>query len=181
MLEALIRKENSPESDKCRGDVICVKLKEFASWGLMEREVHAVVDWRDEELEKRMLQIFETSDDPPVAITPYKQEKSVSFGAESLIVTETRSSKYFDLKTKKQKNKTAKQIKKEFNSNKKNAIEQYCKKKPVNKPIPIKKKSNDDLKILQVYVDQLESYGVKASIVDNQIVTEENFEVSIKR
>lgn len=179
MLEALIRKENSPESDKCRGDVICVKLKSLASWGLMERKVHAVVDWEDEGLEKKMTQIFETSKEPPVAITPYKQEKRISFGADSLIVTETRSAKYFDFKKNKQKDKTAKQIKQEFNSNKKNAIVEYCKKKPVNKPI--KKSRGDDLKILQVYVDQLESYGVKASIVDNQIVTEEDFEISIKR
>ena len=55
MLEALIRKESLPQSDKCAGDVICVKLKGHSDWGAMEKRVHAVVDWQDDNLEQKLL------------------------------------------------------------------------------------------------------------------------------
>ena len=50
MLEALIRTKDSVGLDKRRGDVICVKLKEFADWGSMEIRVHQPVNWIDDEL-----------------------------------------------------------------------------------------------------------------------------------
>ena len=102
MLEALIRTKDSVGLDKRRGDVICVKLKEFADWGSMEIRVHQPVNWIDDELESRMKKELKKTGLPPTSITPYKESEEVKFSDESgeifakTEVTKTRSKKYFD-------------------------------------------------------------------------------------
>lgn len=182
MLEALIRKESLPQSDKCAGDVICVKLKGHSDWGAMEKRVHAVVDWQDDNLEQKLLSSLNENKEATVIITPYKQEKKVSFGIDSLIVTKTRSTKYFDFDTGKQREKSQEQIELEFKNNKLNSIKLYYTNKPV---FQIKKKDTNDkfekIKILQIYVEQLRDYGVHATIIDGEIVMPEDVQVNITR
>ena len=66
MLSALIRRDNSEISDKRRGDVICVKLSEFAAWGKVESVVHHVTEWEDFDLEESMRQELESTGISPV-------------------------------------------------------------------------------------------------------------------
>jgi len=79
MLEALIRTKKSIAPNKLRGDVICLKLKEFADWGSMEIRIHQPCPWVDERLEKLMREELDRSGIPPTEITPYKQSESVDF------------------------------------------------------------------------------------------------------
>jgi len=125
MLEALIRTKKSKSSEKKLGDVICLKLKEFADWGSMEIRVHNVVDWQDEELEKLMREKLEITGIPQVLTTPYKQvEHTLVDENMSMTVTRTRSSKFFDFDSNQQKVKTEEEILTEFQINKAKAIKQ---------------------------------------------------------
>ena len=80
MLQALIRTKNSSSYDgKRRGEVICVKLKEFADWGGMEIRVHQPVDWIDSELEDEMRLEYNKTGIAPIRLTPYVDEEEVEF------------------------------------------------------------------------------------------------------
>ena len=137
MLEALIRTKSSPCSDKRAGDIICVKLKEFADWGSMEIRVHKVVDWEDKELEKSMRDYFDLNGIFPVETTPYKimeecvikdQNGQEVYGGP---VTKTRSIKYFDIEENTQKEKSSEQIGLEFEFNKLTKLNQINAEKPI--------------------------------------------------
>tara|TARA_B100000287_G_scaffold429031_1_gene481535 strand:+ start:409 stop:1035 length:627 start_codon:yes stop_codon:yes gene_type:complete len=103
MLEALIRTKDSENSDKCCGDVICLKLKEHSDWGALERRVHQVVDWEDEQIESQMRADFKNTGVPPVLITPYKEVENTTiydddgFKIAEKQVTKTRSKKFFNI------------------------------------------------------------------------------------
>ena len=112
MLEALIRTKDSDSSSKRLGDVICIKLQEFAGWSKFESSVHKVVEWEDSELETSMRQELEDTGLSPIATTPY-----IEIDTESNI-TKTRSKKYLDLDKNKPLTKTSLQIEEEFESNK---------------------------------------------------------------
>tara|TARA_R110000824_G_scaffold14899_10_gene63060 strand:+ start:843 stop:1337 length:495 start_codon:yes stop_codon:yes gene_type:complete len=132
MLEALIRTKASRGTDKYRGDVICVKIKELADWGSMEIRIHKVVDWQDEELEKSMREQFDKTGIPQVVITPYKETERAELLEDGeliaiLTATKTRSSKYFDLDLNEQKIKTQEDILAEFELNKATTKEEVLK------------------------------------------------------
>ena len=104
MLQALIRTKDSSSYDgKRRGDVICVKLKEFADWGAVEIRVHQPVDWIDADLESEMRSEYSETGIAPIRITPYLHKEEVEFiGTSGVVlarfdVTKTRSTKYLDI------------------------------------------------------------------------------------
>ena len=136
MLEALIRTKEFKSSEKKLGDVICVKLKEFADWGSMETRVHMVVDWEDPELEKRMRNYFESNGIFPVETTPYKIIEHCCLkdsGGNEIYngpVIKTRSKKYFNIQEGCQKQKSSEQINLEFESNKFIKLKDVIKSKP---------------------------------------------------
>tara|TARA_Y100000592_G_scaffold100649_1_gene181724 strand:+ start:3441 stop:3788 length:348 start_codon:yes stop_codon:yes gene_type:complete len=111
MLSALIRRNDSEISDKRRGDVICVKLSEFAAWGKVESVVHHVTEWEDFDLEESMRQELESTGISPVRTTPYKIIDNETN------TTKTRSEKYFDFLSGEQRDKTTEQIESEFQTN----------------------------------------------------------------
>ena len=107
MLEALIRtKDSGLNSDKRRGDIICVKLKLYSSaknWGQEERRVHRVIPYEDQELETKMMSEMSRTGITPVFITPYKKTEITELFDESgnslgiFEITKTRSQKYLDI------------------------------------------------------------------------------------
>ena len=114
------------------GDVICVKLKDFADWGAMERRVHMTVDWRDEDLENQMRE-----DGLTTIITPYKtteecavysdeNENQIFFGN----VTKSRSVKYYNIELGIQSEKTDSEILEEFEKNKEFVKNEIIREKP---------------------------------------------------
>ena len=89
MLQALIR-TSKDSLGKRRGDVICVKLKEYADWGSEELKFHQPVDWKDEDLENKMREHLKCNFGGfPVVSLPYKLVSETE-------VCKTRSSKFFD-------------------------------------------------------------------------------------
>ena len=112
MLEALIRTKDSHSSDKRLGDVICIKLQEFAGWSKFESSVHKVVEWEDSYLEKQMRLEFAETGLSPIATTPYLE---IDAGSN---ITKVRSKKYFDFDKNKPSMKTSLQIEEEFECNK---------------------------------------------------------------
>lgn len=174
MLEALIRKKNSGGLDKFPGDVICVKLKEFADWGATEVRVHKVVDWEDSELESLMRSELNNSGSPPVRITPYKiLEQCEILNDEGVCihkgsVTKTRSKKYFNFSKNNQDEKTEKDIEEEFEKNKLNIKAEILKDKP-SPPNKTKVMPEEEEKVLNTYVKALKSIGIKSGIVDGKI------------
>jgi len=174
MLEALIRKKESGGLDKFQGDVICVKLKELSDWGATEIRVHKVVEWQDEELENSMREELAIRGASPVRITPYKilekceilddKGQSIYNGD----VTKTRSSKYFNIDSGKQEEKSAERIQKEFELNKRKLKEDILKDKPAVKQ-ENKSISDDEKQILDKYVEALKSIGVTSDVVDGGI------------
>jgi len=183
MLEALIRTKNSPCSDKRAGDVICVKLKELAEWGAMEKRVHDVVDWQDDELESSMRETFAKTGIGPIKVTPYKEcENCIIFndGGETRIfegeVTKTRSKKYFDFILQAQQEKSQEQILQEFEANKEFTKNEVLKEKP-GVPIKIEEVQTYEKKQQEKYVGYLETlkgqlskHGVKTEIIDGKLV-----------
>ena len=98
MLQALIRVAGDSQGTKRRGDVICVKLYEQASWGKEEIKYHQAVPWQDDTLESTM----RASSDFPVFMTPYMIKETIVLNGPNdiqvpLEVCKTRSSKYFDI------------------------------------------------------------------------------------
>ena len=135
MLQALIRTKESNSSDKCRGDVICIKLKEHADWGSMEIRIHKAVDWEDEELEQSMRSQFDETGIAPVLITPYRESEYTELTESGQVisedaVTKTRSRKYFDLDSNEQKVKSDEKVGTEFELNKFRAKTEILKAKP---------------------------------------------------
>lgn len=140
MLQALIRTQESNKSDKRRGDVICIKLKEYADWGSMEIRIHKVVNWEDDELEESMRGQFDNTGIPPVFTTPYKETEYTELTENGQviseeIITKTRSRRYFDLESNEQKIKSDERVHTEFELNKARAKIEILKSKPspVNK------------------------------------------------
>jgi len=141
MLQALIRTKESNSSDKCRGDVICIKLKEHADWGSMEIRIHKVVDWEDDELEQSMRSQFDETGIPPVLITPYRESEHTELteGGRVIsedVVTKTRSRKYFDLDLNEQKVKSEEVVNIEFELNKARVKKETLKAKPSSVNLP---------------------------------------------
>ena len=136
MLEALIRTKGSSFSEKNKGDVICLKLKEFADWGSMEIRVHKVVDWEDSDVEKSMRNYFELNGILPIETSPYKVVEHCIIENENGDqiyngpITKTRSKKYFDIEENSQKEKSSEQIGLEFQFNKLIKLNEINKKKP---------------------------------------------------
>jgi len=172
MLEALIRTKNSACSDKRQGDVICVKLKDFADWGAMERRVHMVVDWEDDYLENEMREKNTTT-----VVTPYKMNEQCSindtkgnqifYGS----VTKTRSKKYFDIQLEIQKEKHEQDILKEFEENKEFIKSECLKKKPMPKIDSSSINDNAEyLDYLNKMQKHLSSLNIKTKIIDGKIV-----------
>ena len=172
MLEALIRTKSSPCSDKRKGDVICIKLKELADWGAMERRVHMVVDWEDDELEFVMRKEGSTT-----AVTPYKTNEPCSIDnstGEHLFyskLTATRSKKYFDIDLGMQAEKDEKQISQEFEENKEFAKNQYLKEKPDPSIQSVSVADNKQyLEHLSNLQKELHKLGIKTEIIDGKLV-----------
>ena len=108
MLQALIRtSEDTP--GKRRGDVICIKIKEYADWGSEELKFHQPVDWEDQDLEKKMKEHLKCNFGGfPIVALPYKKTKPVDVFSiipyknsghkkiSEIEVCTTRSSKFFD-------------------------------------------------------------------------------------
>lgn len=178
MLEALIRTKNSACADKRAGDVICVKLKEFADWGAMEQRVHTVLDWQDEELETAMREKLTETGVPPVRVTPYKEcqyhsilndDGNKIFEGE---ITKTRSKKYFNIELGQQEEKQESQILEEFEQNIQFTKNECLKDKPcppIGNQITI---SNNEqyLKYLEDMKINLSKYGIKTEIIDGKLV-----------
>jgi len=197
MLQALIRTKDSSSYDgKRRGDVICVKLKEFAYWGALEIRVHQPVDWIDEELESEMRLEYSNTGSAPVRITPYSESEEVEFINTSgyrlakVDVAKTRSRKYLDIDAiqdiniKNQvigngaaveingfesliKNKTEEQILEEFESNKSET------RKLLEKRMSDKDNITDTqeiIKALNKIKKQLELDGVSIEIIDGKFL-----------
>ena len=104
MLQALVRTKNNGFGTKNAGDVICVKLKEHASWGGEELKYHQALNWFDEELENSMRSLEESPVGGfTVSITPYQLKESVDLYDEqnellgNFEVCKTRSKKYFNI------------------------------------------------------------------------------------
>lgn len=158
MLEALIRTRESNISDKCRGDVICVKLKEHADWGSMEIRIHKVVDWDDSELEQSMREQLNKTGIPPVLITPYKESEYTEITENGHVlseenVTKTRSRKYFDLDSNEQKVKSEEAVNTEFEINKVTIKKETLRVKPVT----IDASSNNaEEELLKIYMSNLD-------------------------
>ena len=98
MLQALIRVAEDSQGTKRRGDVICVKLYDQASWGKEEIKYHQAVPWQDDSLEETM----RATSDFPVFMTPYMIRETITLNGPNNIevpleVCKTRSSKYFDI------------------------------------------------------------------------------------
>jgi len=178
MLEALIRTKNSPCSDKRAGDIICVKLKEFADWGAMEKRVHMVLDWQDEDLESTMTANLQETKVAPIVVTPYKELEHCSifneegdkiFDGE---VTKTRSKKYFNIESGVQAEKSESEILQEFEDNKIFAINESRKEKPgpqIGDEVPV---SNNEqyLEYLQSLKENLSKYNIITEIIDGKLV-----------
>jgi len=182
MLEALIRTKNSPCADKRRGDVICVKLKAFADWGAMERRVHAVADWEDEELESSMRDSLAKTGVAPIKVTPYKECEycNIFSDDENKIfegnITKTRSKKYFDFILQAQQEKSQEQISQEFESNKEFTKNEILKEKPgltiEAEEIKIVKKEEEEeySSYLDTLKEQLSKYNIKTEIINGKLV-----------
>tara|TARA_R100000315_G_C5226034_1_gene137091 strand:+ start:997 stop:1539 length:543 start_codon:yes stop_codon:yes gene_type:complete len=178
MLEALIRTKNSACADKRGGDVICVKLKEFADWGAMEQRVHMVLDWDDESLEESMRQQLGKTKSPPTVVTPYKEVENCTIFDNNGIkiyegdVTKTRSKKYFNIELGEAKEKTDEEVSQEFESNKEFAKTECLKTKPgppVGDETPIHN-NQKYLDYLDTLSEQLSRYGIKTEIIDGKLV-----------
>jgi hypothetical protein len=112
MLEALIRTKDSDSSSKRLGDVICIKLQEFAGWSKFESSVHKVVEWEDQGLERKMREELEKTGLSPIATTPYME-----IDLESNLI-KTRSKIYFNLNENRAVPKTPEQLRNELEANK---------------------------------------------------------------
>ena len=178
MLEALIRTKSSPCSDKRAGDIICVKLKEFADWGSMERRVHMVSDWNDEALELSMRGEFEKTKVPPIVVTPYKEcEHCIILDEEGKKifegnVTKTRSKKYFNIDLETQEEKNESEVSQEFEQNKEFARSESLKQKPgppIGQDVPV---SNNEqyLDYLNSLQKQLSKFNIETQIIDGKLV-----------
>ena len=157
MLQALIRTKESNSSDKCRGDVICIKLKEHADWGSMEIRIHKVVDWEDDELERLMRGQLDKTGIPPVLITPYKESEYTEIIENGQVlseenVTKTRSRKYFDLDLNQQKVKSDEIVNTEFEINKATIKKETLKVKPVTIDSTV---NNAESELLESYRSKL--------------------------
>ena len=197
MLQALIRTKDSSSYDgKRRGDVICVKLKEFADWGALEIRVHQPVNWIDADLEAEMRLEYSNTGFAPVRITPYAESEEVEFINTSgyrlakVDVAKTRSRKYLDIDSiqdiniKNQvigngaaveindfesliKDKTEEQILEEFESNRSET------RKLLEKRMADKDKITDTqeiIKALNKIKKQLELDGVSIEIIDGKFL-----------
>ena len=197
MLQALIRTKNSSSYDgKRRGDVICVKLKEFANWGGMEIRVHQPVDWIDSELEDEMRLEYNETGVEPIRLTPYAEEEEVEFINTSgfllarVNVTKTRSRKYLDIDSiedinlKNQvigdgaaaelndfesliKDKTEEQISEEFQSNK-SETRKLLEKRMADKDEVTE--TQEIIKALNKIKKQLQLDGISIDIVDGKFL-----------
>ena len=195
MLEALIRTKHSASSDKRRGDVICVKLQEFADWGSMEIRAHQPILWLDDDLEFEMRQELEKTGIAPISITPYKEEVLVEFIGESGLliaeknITTTRSRKYFDIDSIEDinlrnmiigdgvavelgdvseliKTKTQEQVDEEFEFNKNNERE-IIQRKLRNSDID---ETQEIIKVLTKIQQELKEDGVSIDLIDGKFV-----------
>lgn len=182
MLEALIRTKDSASFDKRKGDVICLKLKEFSEWGAMEQRVHMVTDWEDSEIELEMRESFNKTGIPPVFITPYKKtsEQEVFDNNGNKIysgeITITRSEQYFNLDTGEKLEKTSSQITQEFEENVEAIKAEVLKEKP--KPEAEEQMTSEESqKVADEYSNyllklqkDLSKYNIKTQIIDGKLV-----------
>lgn len=79
MIEALIdlrfngeRNQREHGAEKRRGDVICVKLA-GSPWDAMEQKFFLVVEWQDDDLQRRLLAMRKDGDKFPVIEAPYAE------------------------------------------------------------------------------------------------------------